>query len=281
MIRIALIGHGYVGKYIAKELEETCKMFRWIKWEHWDHTFNPQNAQQPIHVIINAAGYTGVPNVDACENEKQACVDGNVLYPLWLEHVTRQSDIPIIHITSGCVYDGYPEGGYSEEHVSNFNMDNGSFYSGTKALFEQAWWNCGYFNKSYLFRIRMPFGPDIESKNLLTKLRNYPKLIDKRNSISYLPDVAKAAVWFAINKPMKGVYNAVNPESVTTKEIARLMGIQSDKYWMNDEEFKQVAVAPRSNCTLNPDKMQRTFEFRPSLEALTESIQAIKDLTHQ
>ena len=277
MIRIALIGHGYVGKYIAKELEATSKMFRWIKWHHQDHNFDPRRAEYPIDVIINAAGYTGIPNVDACENEKQACMQGNVLYPLWLERVS--GDVPVVHITSGCVYDGYPEGGFTEEHVINFDFDNGSFYSGSKGLFEQAWWNCGYQNKSYLLRIRMPFGPDTESKNLLTKLKNYPRLIDKRNSVSYLPDVAKAAVWFAINKPSRGIYNAVNPESVTTREIARLMGIQSDKYWMTDEEFKLVAKAPRSNCTLNPDKMQGIFEFKPTLEALTESIQAINNLT--
>lgn len=281
MIRIALIGHGYVGKYIAAELEETCKIFNFIRWEHWDHTTDPRTVENPVDAIINAAGYTGVPNVDACETERQACMQGNVLYPLWLEQVTKQSNTPIVHITSGCVYDGYPEGGYTEEHASDFNFDNGSFYSASKGLFEQAWWNCGYFDKSYLLRIRMPFGPDTDSKNLLTKLRNYPKLIDKRNSISYMPDVAKAAVFFAINTPARGIYNAVNPGGVTTREIARLMGIQADKYWMNDAEFKDITVAPRSNCVLNPDKMQEIFKFRTSLTAIAEAIIGINRLTRQ
>jgi len=35
-----------------------------------------------IRTVINCSGYTGVPNVDACEDNKELCYNYNVLYPL-------------------------------------------------------------------------------------------------------------------------------------------------------------------------------------------------------
>lgn len=273
-MNIVLIGHGYVGNYIKAELEAVTKQFRWIKYRHISHT-TPlydvfAHADAPIDFIINAAGYTGVPNVDACEllENRQHCIDGNVIFPLSLSNAF--SKVPVLHITSGCVYNGYPEGGYTEKDPLNFDFGNGSFYSGSKALFQRLWQAQGHQTKDYLFRIRMPFGPDRHSKNLITKLSTYPKLIDKLNSISYLPDVARAAVYFAVNHAdiPAGIYNAVNPEPVRTSLIAERFGF--DKEWMSDTEFKQIAVAPRSNCTLNPTKMENYFNFTSSLDALTQ-----------
>lgn len=271
-MNIVLIGHGYVGNYIKNELEEVSKRFRWVKYRHVTHTepiFNLfHQDDSPVDFIINAAGYTGVPNVDSCEllENRQKCIDGNVTYPLSLSGL----NIPVLHISSGCVYNGYPTGGYTEKDKPNFDFGNGSFYSGSKALFQNLWYGRGYGTKDYLFRIRMPFGPDTLNKNLLTKLSKYHKLIDKLNSVSYLPDVAKAAVYFALNHKdiPYGIYNAVNPEPVKTSDIAEMFNF--DKEWMNDAEFKTQAVAPRSNCTLNPAKMEQFFKFTPTHEALEE-----------
>lgn len=270
---ILLIGHGYVANYIKNELEKVSKQFRWVKYEHkrHDETLWNFSADEPIEFIINAAGYTGVPNVDACEilENRQKCIEGNVKFPLSLENW----NVPVLHITSGCVYDGYPPGGYTEKDMPNFDFGNGSFYSGSKALFQELWRSNNYGAKSYLFRIRMPFGPDNLDKNLIMKLRKYPRLFDKLNSVSYLPDVAKAAVYFALNHKdiPKGIYNAVNPTPVKTSEIAEMFGL--DKEWMSTEEFKQVAVAPRSNCTLNPTKMESYFNFTPTEDALKEVLE--------
>lgn len=272
-MNILLIGHGYVGNYIKNELDEVCKRFRWVKYKHVDHktpiwNLEPHFEDGHADIIINAAGFTGVPNVDACElmENRQQCISGNVTFPLELS----RSSIPVIHISSGCVYTGYPEGGFTEKDAPNFDFGNGSFYSGSKALFQNLWRAGGYGTKDFLFRIRMPFGPDNHSKNLLTKLKKYPKFYDKLNSVSYMPDVARAAVYFALNHKEipKGIYNAVNVDPVKISDIAELFNW--DKEYMSDAEFKSVAVAPRSNCTLNPAKMERYFNFTPTAEALAE-----------
>lgn len=273
-MNIVLIGHGYVGNYIRRELEETAKRFRWVKFKHVTHHASLfelfHNFEEPIDFIINAAGYTGVPNVDACEilENRQKCIDGNVKFPLSLSAM----QCPVLHITSGCVYTGYPEDGFTEKDTPNFDFGNGSFYSGSKALFQELWKRQGYFTKDYLFRIRMPFGPDISEKNLVMKLRKYDRLLDKLNSVSYLPDVAKAAVYFAVNHAdiPKGIYNAVNPRPVRTHEIAEYFDL--DKEYMSEVEFGKITTAPRSNCVLSHAKMEKYFNFTNTIDALEETL---------
>jgi dTDP-4-dehydrorhamnose reductase len=266
---ITLVGHGYVGKYIAAELDTQGVPYRWVDHDYIADIGLPADTD----FVINAAGFTGVPNVDACENRRDDCFNGNVMFPLYLEEIAGHVNVPVLHISSGCVYTGYPAGGFTETDPTNLGFDNGSFYSATKAAFQELW--VPHNDRSYLFRIRMPFGPDVSDKNLLTKLQKYKKLIDYKNSVSYLPDVAKAAVHFALHRPAPGIYNAVNPVPLTTHDITKFMNLYAD--WMDEAEFKSITVAPRSNCTLNTDKMQAVFKFQDSTRALTDCLNQLHE----
>ena len=259
---ITLIGHGYVGKHIKKELEHQNIHHGWI-----GHT---QAVPTGTTAIINAAGYTGSPNVDACEQYKQETINGNIVFPLQLEAANPVT--PIVHITSGCVYTGYKPGGWTEEDDPNFDFNNGSFYSGSKALFQTLM--TPYLDKSYLLRIRMPFGDEHEPKNIFTKLSNYQKLIDYENSFSYVVDVAKVAVYFALNKPVGGIYNVCNPGSVTTKQVADKLEL--DKEWFTRDEFKTATVAPRSNCVMNVEKLFTVFPIQHVNDALDTAINNLR-----
>jgi len=258
---ITLIGHGYIGEHIAQEINIRRLPFFWIGH---NETVAPETT-----VIINAAGYTGSPNVDACETYKQETIDGNVVWPLVLEG--KFPKITIVHISSGCVYTDYKDGGWTEEDPPNFDFNNGSFYSGAKAL-EQKLLE-PYMHKSYLLRIRMPFGDCEHPKNLLTKLVKYNKLINFENSLSYVNDVARIAVQFALDRPATGVYNVCNPGSKTTKEIADLLGLS--KEWFTEDEFESNTKTPRSNCVLNNDKLSRVYPIQHIDSALAEAIKKL------
>lgn len=258
---ITLIGHGYVGKYIANELDKQKVKYYW--------TSHTDPVPHDTTFVINAAGYTGVPNVDACEAHRQQCIEGNVNFPLRLEQVT---EAPVLHISSGCVYTGYTNGGWREYHTPNFNFNNGSFYSATKALFQELWLDTAN-KESYIFRIRMPFGADMSDKNLLTKLRKYKKLVNFENSVSNVQEVAEAAVFFALERPEPGIYNVVNPGSITTYQIAEMMGIE--KEWFDHDGFMESVKAPRSNCVLNTDKMQAVFPLSDAVESLWDAIKTL------
>jgi len=265
MKKIVLVGHGYVGKYIAAELKNQSINFIWSR-----HTeYIPFDAD----FIINAAGFTGVPNVDACEMRKADTVQGNINYPLYLE---RTFDCPILHLTSGCVYTGYQDAGWTESDAPNFNWNNGSFYSATKAEFQKLWTEFKYDRKSYLLRLRMPFGPDNLDKNLLMKLYRYDKLVDFENSMTNLEELAEAVCYFVENEPAPGIYNAVNPGGIKTHQVAQMLGLV--KPYFTAAEWGGAGLTPRSNCVLNTDKMQAVFKFRPITESLIDAIDFIRSI---
>ena len=253
---IVLYGHGYVADYIAKEMHN--QSFKFVRLSH--HTLVPKEAK----FIVNAAGFTGNPNVDACEKLRDECVDGNILWPLRLESST---DLPILHISSGCVYTGYQKE-WTEEDAPNFTFNNASFYSACKALAQNLL--SEHLKESYLFRIRMPFGPHIHHKNLLTKYEQYAKLVDYENSITQVEDLAKCVCHFIKTKPSYGIYNVCNPGSTSTKRIVAEMGLE--KEWMTHEEFAKAVIAPRSNCVLNTKKLEHVYAMRPADQAIRETV---------
>jgi dTDP-4-dehydrorhamnose reductase len=254
---ILLYGHGYIGYHIAEELTK-----QGFKFVHRSHDRTPIAGGYTF--IINAAGYTGVPNVDTCEKYKDECVDGNIMWPLKLE---RNNHIPILHISSGCVYTGY-EKKWTEEDKPNFTFNNASFYSACKSLSQEL--ITPYLYKSYLFRIRMPFGSNPHPKNLLTKYMSYDKLVDFENSVTRVEDLAKCVCYFIQARPKFGIYNVCNPGSTTTKKIVDKMGIQ--KEWMTHEEFAKAVVAPRSNCVLDTDKLASVYKMPLVDDALDDAI---------
>ena len=85
-----------------------------------------------------------------------------------------------------------------------------------------------------------------------------------------------SAVQFALTQPEPGIYNCVNPGSVTTYQIAEMMGLE--KEWLEQDAFMETVRAPRSNCTLDTTKMQRVFEFKPAKDALYEAVKFINSI---
>lgn len=263
---ITLLGHGYIGCQIARELLRQEIVFEWATHKQW----KPAGS-----VIINAAGYTGSPNVDACETHKADCIRGNVTWPQEVER--RCAGLPVIHISSGCIYDGYKMGGWTEEDAPNFDFANGSFYSGCKALGEELL--KPYMHKSYILRIRIPFGGRPDPKNYLSKLETYERLIDVENSLSSIEDVAKVAVHFALMRPPTGIYNVCNPGSIRTSMVTWLMGLK--KQWFTMDEFRAAVVAPRSNCVLNVDKLMGIYELNDVRDAVKIAIRGLEPMNNE
>lgn len=270
MSSVTIFGHGYVGDAIAREFKsQGITVYR-------SHHTELRTATIGTLGIVNAAGYTGKPNVDSCETERPECMDGNVMWPLRLHQYWR--GFPVVHVGSGCIYSG--DQGFTESDPPNFH---GSFYSLCKLMSERSLAEFLVDSSSawptppgsYVLRVRIPFGSEDHPKNYLTKLRTYPKLVDFKNSISCLDDVARAVVHFAVNKPEAGVYNVVNPGSVTTRMVAEMLGLEKE-WFVSEEEFGTAVKAPRSNCTLSSDKLARVFPIRHVIPALEECIKNLR-----
>lgn len=231
-------------------------------------------------LLINAAGYTGKPNVDACEHHKSACLAGNAVLPGTVREACAAVQVPWGHISSGCIYSGTrPDGGgFREDDPPNFSFrqNNCSFYSGTKALGEetlgyqeiaseenQIWWQHGSSPDGYIWRLRIPFEHHENPRNYLTKLMRYQKLLQATNSLSQLHEFVAATVECWEKRIPMGIYNVTNPGQITTEEVVGLIretGVSAKDYafFENEADFMaKAALAPRSNCVLDSSKLER------------------------
>src|ERR1051325_7011246 len=107
---LLLGGSGYLGQAFRRELQRRQWPFRNLARSEVDYTrFDSLlaflRANRP-EFVINCAGYTGKPNVDACETAKADTLAGNALLPLTIATACATPDTPWGHISSGCIYTG-------------------------------------------------------------------------------------------------------------------------------------------------------------------------------
>ena len=232
-----------------------------------------------ISFVINAAGYTGKPNVDACELHKGETIAGNVALPLTVAQACESAGIPCGHVSSGCIYTGSPDMyGYPETAIPNFSFNdpNHSFYSGTKALAENLLRN---FEQVYIWRLRIPFDEYDSSRNYISKLLRYPKLLEATNSVSHRGDFVHACLGLYDIRAPFGIYNITNPGAITTSWVVKQIEkyIAPDKkfeFWKSEEEFyANAAKTPRSNCVLDTRKLLKTqVKMRSAEDAILSSL---------
>jgi len=257
---------GYIGSEFKRQLNQQN-----IPTKCWEatstttfeglHAWYQYVNNDKIDFVINAAGFTGKPNVDVCELNKSDTIIGNLLWPQLLTHFCLIHDVPVGHVSSGCVYNGrLPNGNpYTEENKPNFSFANNncSFYSGTKVLAETI---TSQWEKSYNWRLKMPFEHINNPRNFLSKLLNYPKLIDTENSLSNKKEFVRACIDSFQLKIPYGIYNVTNTGSITSKEIVERMKKTITKernFEFVSEEFfyNSLAKAPRANCVLDNSKL--------------------------
>jgi dTDP-4-dehydrorhamnose reductase len=308
---LLLGGTGYVGEAFLRELVSRGLEFRNVRrsesdYGNFDILLGLLRVVKPTF-LVNCAGYTGKPNVDACEVAKADTLVGNTLLPQTIAQACAAVGVPWGHVSSGCIYSGakvvgedgtvrvekdmtQPEmrglaertperiRGFTEEDVPNFSFRDGpcSFYSGTKALGEEAITGIG---TSYVWRLRIPFDEFDGPRNYLSKVQRYSKVYDNLNSISHREDFAKACLdLWQVGAPA-GIYNVTNPGWVTTRKVVqRLEAILKPskrfEFWESDEEFYRVAAkTPRSNCVMDGTKLLRAgVVMRPVEEALEHAL---------
>ena len=308
---ILLLGaSGYIGQAFAAELRRRSIPFTplsrsQVDYSRFDVLLDHLKTVKPTF-LINAAGYTGKPNVDACELDRAGTLVGNTLLPQTIAHACAAARIPWGHVSSGCIFSGakiFESGkmrvekdmtkpelqalaeqrsdaihGFAETDAPNFSFRDGpcSFYSGTKALGEEAINGIG---QSYIWRLRIPFDEFDNKRNYLSKVQRYPKVYDNVNSISHRADFVKACLdTWALRAPF-GIYNVINPGYVTTRQVVALIEkslkpARKFEFWSSDEEFyRQAAKTPRSNCIMEVSKLLAAgVKIRPVDEALEDSL---------
>ncbi len=168
--------------------------------------------------------------------------------------------------------------GFTETDTPNFSFRSPpcSFYSGTKALGEEAIVGVG---QSYIWRLRIPFDEFDNARNYLSKVQRYSKVYDNVNSISHRGDFVAACLDTWEKRVPFGIYNVTNPGAVTTRQVVEaiqrvLKPARPFEFWKSDEEFYKIAAkTPRSNCIMDNSKLLAAgIKIRPVEEALEHSL---------
>lgn len=262
-MNILLLGsNGYVGKEFIVQLIELKIPFMTLNRGECKLSFLRKFLKNnKITTIINAAGYTGRPNVDSCEIYKNDTIEGNILLPQILKGVCEEFNILLGHVSSGCIYNGY-EKIFNELDEPNFTFKNNqySFYSGTKAIAEEI---IKELDKHYIWRLRIPFENINNDRNYITKLLNYKKLLNMKNSLSNKQEFVSACIQSIINRIPYGIYNVTNTGYIETKTITDLLSdilVKNRKFeFFNDiNEFNKNVITQRSNCILDNSKLLST-----------------------
>lgn len=281
---ILLGGSGYVGQAYQALLSRKNIPFRNLRRAEIDYTDLATltaflRETKPIF-LINAAGYTGKPNVDACEDDKAECLFGNAVLPGRIAAACADAQVPWGHVSSGCIYSGRAADGspFTEADTPNFTFrtNHCSFYSGTKALGEEIL--AGVPNV-YVWRLRIPFDHREGPRNYLTKLMRYQRLLEAENSISQLREFVTATFACWEQRVPFGTYNVTNPGHITTREVVALIqasGVCAKAYdfFASEEEFMaRAARTPRSNCVMSSAKLASVgITMTPVHDAIAQAL---------
>jgi dTDP-4-dehydrorhamnose reductase len=282
---LLLGGAGYVGLAYQQFFREhnidfTAPTRAEVECSQLDEVAQMIRAVRP-EKVINVTGYPGKPNVDVTEDHKLKCMQDNVMAALNIAEICASEKIPWGHISSGCIFSGRQSDGspWTENDEPNFSFRAGecSFYSGTKALAEEV---LADYPGGYIWRLRLPFSRFDHSRNYLSKIMQYERLVDVENSISNLEEFVRVTWQCFVKQVPFSIYNLTNPGSITTREVVGMIekaGVcpKNYRFFDSEDEFLSTVRIPRAHCVMEPTKA-----LEVGLE-LTEVHQSIENcLTH-
>lgn len=282
-----ILGKGFIGNKLYSYLKnqeldiyhisrDECDYFKLEKLEEYINT----NIKNNFVTIINCSGYTGNPNVESCEDNKEICFKYNVSLHSLLNYFSIQNHYALISISSGCIYTGY-EKNFDETDIPNFGMFNSesSFYSKTKHAAELI---TNFVNTS-IFRIRIPFTSEVSRKNYFIKVLNYDTLIDMPNSCTCVEDLCEFVFKFIILNYQyyrSGIYNVVNSNGISASQVTDILkknGFSNNRWNFKKYEDMNFKVN-RSNCLLSTDKITKLGLQLPDIHDSSEKcIAALKE----
>ena len=244
-LRPLIYGRGYIGRALQSALGGSFGRAR-IEDQA---TVRSELQALGSGLVINAAGITGRPNIDSLERDPEGCYRANVLGPAVLAEECRRAGAHLVHIGSGCIFEGGP---IDESSSPNPR----STYARSKAAADAALLT---MPSVAVVRIRMPIGPRPDPRNLIDKLVAYTRVMgDEPNSVTVLADLALAVRWVAESRGA-GAYHAVNEGPVTHRQILDLYRRHVDanhhNEWLTKAELSEITAAPRSNAVLLNTRM--------------------------
>lgn len=270
---ILLLGSsGYIGSEFVRQLGPECRVIKG-KWRYrnFDDMRRSIAAIKP-ELVINCAAFVMRPSVDLNETEKAETMLGNLVTPVVVRDACAAQGIPMLHISTGCLYNGGKDGkGWTEEdppQLTYYKNASCGVYVGTKQLAEQV---VSEYPMAYNCRLRLPFDQFDDERNYLSKLQRYAKVYSSVNSLTHRGEFVRACLELWKKRAPFGIYNMTNPGALTGRQICEMirdyLGSRKFEFWEEKEFMEHVAKTPKSNCVLNTDKLRSVGIFMTDVRA--------------
>ena len=117
----------------------------------------------------------------------------------------------------------------------------------------------------------IPFEKKDNSKNYISKILAYSKVLQTENSISNKEEFVSACIECIIKNVPFGTYNVVNTGSITTdalvNKLKNTIAKNKDFNLISEKElYKNYVNTPRSNCVMDNSKLLNTGIKMKSIE---------------
>jgi len=306
---ILLLGAStYVGRAFARALGRRKDSFIPLSRNAFDYTrfeslFDYVRKVKP-ELVINAADHPEKPDCDG-ETDRSTMLQVNTLLPQTIARVCSLTNTDFGHVSSGSIYSGAklarngqvrieedlgsapirtlfeldPKqlAGFTEEDQPNFcfSSPGSTFYSGTKALAEEALRQ----GQAYIWRLRLPFNEQDDPGNFLSQLQDGWKAHDAINSLSHLDECVAACLELWERHAAVGIYNVTNPGPLRTRQIIQLLQqhlkpVRPLELLVYRDEPTNGDRPPRSDCVLDSSKLLRAgVRLRSAQQALEHSLE--------
>lgn len=269
---ILVFGNGWIGNKFIERYPEARMSIVIAK--------SPQDIEQVLEtedpdVVLNCAGITGQPNVDWCETHQVETAVGNTMFPIMLAQACAERGIHLTHLGSGCIFygDSPQPGGWREDDYPN----PVAYYSKTKAAADFV---LGPMPNTAVVRLRVPMDATPLSKNSITKLAAYSKVIDVSNSVTVVDDLLDV-LYQVMEKRATGIFHAVNPQPLAWRDLLKwyeeIVDPNHKNEWINEDQLvsQGMAVKKRStNVLANLRLPEIGINMRPTEEAVKATLKA-------
>jgi len=266
-----VLGAGWIGTRIADYMGYDLRKFNGLNQPYLKKFLDKEKPDVIVNAIVKS-------NLDWCESNVPDAVLSNIAVPLIIGAECRKRGILMVHFGTGSMYEENNNGyGFREEDEPNFF--GRQVYADTKSQAEDLLFD--FMNENTLqFRIHLPIDSIPHEKNLIDKLKKFPKVAnDNHNSVTSIPN-ALPVIRYIINKGSTGIYNLVNPGVISSGNImAYYKGIVDPNHHFETASFEEInktAKAKRAKrCKLNMDKLK--MELRGSNLWIPDIHDAVKE----
>lgn len=195
-------------------------------------------SRQEIDLVINTAAYVPLPSVDLCKIDPTRTILGNVAFPNMLANGCQQYSIPLMHLSTACLYDESREYTEEDEPTRGWNGYCGT-YVGSKLAAESV---VRDYPKHYILRLRLPFDEVDHPRNYLSKLASFGKIYNHLNSLTHRGDFASWTLDLWEKRAPFGTYHMVNTYQISASDTVH-------KLWESGIPLKDFVVVNPEGTT--------------------------------